>query len=139
TIIALGMTVLMGGIIAYNGDLIGRKFGKKRLSVFGLRPKHTAILITSVTGVLISASTTAAIFLLVPPVRRVILEGEQAIRDLPKLKRRTESLSSEKLQLEGDVKAEREEEHVTRGHLEKARNELQAATESVRKVSAQLQ
>ena len=38
TIIALGMTVLMGGIIAYNGDVIGRKYGKKRLTLFGLRP-----------------------------------------------------------------------------------------------------
>src|SRR5688500_659728 len=101
TIIALGMTVLMGGIIAYNGDVIGRKFGKKRLSMFGLRPKHTAILITSVTGVLISASTTAAIFLLVPPVRRVILEGEQAIRDNTKLQRQNREFSRQNIDLAG--------------------------------------
>src|SRR5262249_27114764 len=75
------MTVLMGGIIAYNGDLIGRKYGKKRVTLFNLRPKHTAILITSVTGVLISAFTTAIVFLLVPPVRNVIMHGEEAIRD----------------------------------------------------------
>ncbi len=80
TILALSMTVLMGGIIAYNGDLIGRKFGKRRVSMFGLRPKHTAILITSITGVLISAGTTTVLFLLVSPVREVILSGEQALR-----------------------------------------------------------
>ncbi len=80
TIVALVMTVLMGGIIAYNGDLIGRKFGKRRLSLFKLRPKHTAILITSFTGALISGGTTLVIFLLVPPVRNVILRGEQALR-----------------------------------------------------------
>jgi uncharacterized protein (DUF3084 family) len=80
TILALSLTVLMGGLIAYNGDLIGRKFGKRRLSLFGLRPKHTAILITSITGVLISAGTTAVLFLLVPPVREVILSGEDALR-----------------------------------------------------------
>jgi hypothetical protein len=34
------------GFIAYIGDLLGRRFGKKRLSIFGMRPKHTAILLT---------------------------------------------------------------------------------------------
>lgn len=80
TILALSMTVLMGGIIAYNGDLIGRKFGKRRISLFGMRPKYTAILITSITGVLISAGTTTILFLLVSPVREVILSGEEALR-----------------------------------------------------------
>ena len=42
------------GLIAYIGDLLGRRMGKKRLSAFGLRPKHTAILFTIVTGVLIA-------------------------------------------------------------------------------------
>src|SRR6266571_2218250 len=84
TTLALIMTVLMGGFIAYNGDLIGRKYGKRRVTLFGLRPKHTAILITSVTGVLISALTTVIMFLLVPPVREIILEGEAAIRAKPK-------------------------------------------------------
>lgn len=79
TFIALVMTVLMGGIIAYTGDLIGRRFGKKRVTIFGLRPRYTAILITSVTGVAISAITTGILFLLVPTVRDVILRGEQAI------------------------------------------------------------
>src|ERR1043166_3968621 len=84
TVFALILTVLMGGIIAYNGDLIGRKFGKRRVSLLGLRPKHTAILITSVTGIFISGLTTGVLFMLVPAVRDVILRGEQAIRDLPK-------------------------------------------------------
>ncbi|MCC6731473.1 MAG: DUF3084 domain-containing protein [Chthonomonadales bacterium] len=80
TATALVLTVLVGGVIAYTGDLIGRRFGKRRASIFGLRPKHTAILITTVTGVLISGLTTGALFLAVPPVRNVMLRGEQAIR-----------------------------------------------------------
>lgn len=84
---ALIVTVLMGGLIAYLGDIIGRRFGKRRASLFGLRPRHTAVLITSVTGVLISMTTTAALFLAVQPVRRVILEGEAAIRSSARLRR----------------------------------------------------
>ncbi|BBB91582.1 MAG TPA: DUF3084 domain-containing protein [Methylomusa anaerophila] len=48
---------VMGGVIAYIGDKLGTKVGKKRLSVFGLRPKHTSILVTIITGLLIAAST----------------------------------------------------------------------------------
>jgi hypothetical protein len=32
---------LMGGLIAYMGDKLGTKVGKRRMSLFGLRPKHT--------------------------------------------------------------------------------------------------
>src|SRR5690348_14234718 len=86
--IALALTVLMGGIIAYNGDLIGRRFGKKRVTLFGLRPRYTAILITSVAGILISGLTMLVLFLLVPSVRTVILEGERLLaqRDAPTIK-----------------------------------------------------
>lgn len=95
TALALIMTVLMGGIIAYNGDLIGRKYGKRRVSLFNLRPKHTAILITSVTGVVISAVTTGVMFLLVPQVREIILEGEHAIRIKGQLEREAKQLSQD--------------------------------------------
>src|SRR5436190_7594343 len=99
TFLALGMTVLMGGLIAYNGDLIGRKYGKRRVTLFNLRPKHTAILITSVTGVFISAITTAALFLLVPRVREVILEGEHAIRELKPLQEGVKKLQEQDTEL----------------------------------------
>jgi uncharacterized protein (DUF3084 family) len=93
----------MGGIIAYWGDLIGRKYGKKRLSWFGLRPKYTAILITSISGGLISILTITVLFLLVPPIRDIIMEGESAIRRTPQFRRDIESLKQTKVQLLGDV------------------------------------
>ena len=36
------------------GDSIGSKYGKKRISLFGLRPKYTSKLITAMTGALIA-------------------------------------------------------------------------------------
>src|SRR5207237_10191276 len=99
TALALIMTVLMGGIIAYNGDLIGRKYGKKRVTLFNLRPKHTAILITSVTGVLISAFTTAIAFLVVPQVRNVIIHGEEAIRENRVYLNKNRQLTSQNMEL----------------------------------------
>lgn len=49
--------LILGGIIATLGDRIGSKVGKARLTIFKLRPRHTATLITIVTGGLIAACT----------------------------------------------------------------------------------
>ena len=46
--------VITGGCIAFIGDRLGSKIGKKRLSLFGLRPRHTSILVTILTGVTIT-------------------------------------------------------------------------------------
>lgn len=95
TSVALAMTVIMGGIIAYTGDLIGRKYGKRRASLFGMRPKHTAILITSAFGGVISIISLAVVFLLVPMVRRVIMEGELAIRNNREYKQKNAKLEAD--------------------------------------------
>jgi uncharacterized protein (DUF3084 family) len=110
----------MGGIIAYNGDLIGRRFGKRRVSLFGLRPKYTAILITSITGVMISALTTAALFLVATPVREVILNGERALRD-------NELLARQKRTLELSVKEERQLASAAQLRREQAEEEVRRA------------
>jgi len=132
TILALVMTVLMGGLIAYNGDLIGRKFGKRRLSLFGLRPKHTAILITSVTGVLISAITTGVLFLLVPPVREIILEGEQALAQNVRLSAQKATLERQKNEAQGAL-------GNIKIRYDQARTEYQRVQTQLRTTSTQLQ
>lgn len=53
--------IFLSGFIAYLGDLIGRRIGKKRLTIFNLRPRHTAIIITIFSGILIALITLAII------------------------------------------------------------------------------
>lgn len=53
----VGVLVLTGGAIAFIGDRLGTRIGKKRLSIFGLRPRHTSIIITILTGILITTAT----------------------------------------------------------------------------------
>ncbi|HLK55893.1 MAG TPA: DUF3084 domain-containing protein [Chthonomonadaceae bacterium] len=81
TIVALIFLMALGGFVSYYGDLQGRRWGKKRVSWFGLRPKHTAILITILTGSAIVVLSTVVIMAAVPNIRDVILSGEHAIRD----------------------------------------------------------
>ena len=51
--------LVLGGILSTLGDRLGTKVGKARLSIFKLRPKSTAVLITVFTGSIISAISFA--------------------------------------------------------------------------------
>lgn len=94
TILSILSLVVLGGFLSYYGDLQGRRWGKKRVSLFGLRPKHTAILITSITGSVISLLSVITVLIAFPPIRDVILRGERAIRDNRDLLSRMEEQKS---------------------------------------------
>jgi len=150
---ALIVTVLMGGLIAYLGDLIGRRFGRRRASLFGLRPRHTAALITSVTGVMISLLTTLVLFIAVKPVRQVILQGEAAIRSSARLRQEnTALLESNRHERELVARSRQERQEAVRQrdiavneqrkaeqNLTVARRQLQQATEAVQRAHRELQ
>ena len=85
TVLALALWVMLGGFISYYGDLQGRRWGKRRVSWFGLRPKHTAILITSLTGAFIALFSVASLMIIVPTVRDVVTHGENAIQENKRL------------------------------------------------------
>ncbi len=72
--------LLLGGLISTLGDLLGSKIGKARFSVLKLRPKKTAILITILTGSLISASSLFFMIL----VNRQLRVGLFRLGDLQK-------------------------------------------------------
>ena len=72
--------LLLGGLISTLGDLLGSKIGKARFSVLKLRPKKTAILITILTGSLISASSLSLMIL----VNRQLRIGLFRLGDLQK-------------------------------------------------------
>ena len=44
--------MLMGGIIAFLGDKIGSKVGKKKMTLFGLRPRYTSIIVTIILSLI---------------------------------------------------------------------------------------
>jgi hypothetical protein len=67
--LVLGITIIAGGI-AYIGDRVGHQVGRKRLTLFGLRPKYTSTIVAVATGMLIALSVTL-----------VALVGSQQVRD----------------------------------------------------------
>lgn len=79
TILILAIFVAVCGFIAYFGDLLGRRMGKRRLTLFGLRPRYTAIVITSFTGMIIAVSTIGIMALASQSVRLLMIQGDNII------------------------------------------------------------
>ncbi|MBV9402933.1 MAG: DUF3084 domain-containing protein [Candidatus Eremiobacteraeota bacterium] len=57
TLIVIGI-VLIAGVIAYIGDRVGHQVGRRRLSLFGIRPRYTSTIIAVGTGMLIALFLT---------------------------------------------------------------------------------
>lgn len=66
--------VIFGGALALLGDRVGMKVGKKRLSIFGLRPKYTSMIITVLTGFFIAGLTMAVLTSLSEYMRIALFE-----------------------------------------------------------------
>lgn len=114
--------IVMGGIIAFLGDRIGSKVGKKRMTLFGLRPKYTSVIVTIISGALISFSTVAVMAVVNENVR-VALFGlsklQAQMNDLnQEIKVKNRELEKGKSQLEARNK---EYEDVTKKSEETSR------------------
>lgn len=73
------LVAVMAGCIAYMGNDLGKKIGKKKRSLFGLRPKHTSNLITALVGSLI-ATVTLTLVLIFSQEARYLLTGVDQLR-----------------------------------------------------------
>jgi uncharacterized protein (DUF3084 family) len=72
----------LGGVLATLGDRLGTRVGKARLSLFNLRPRNTAVLITVLTGSLISAMSLGLMLLVSQRLRTGLFELDQLERRL---------------------------------------------------------
>ena len=75
----LVVLAVMGGIIAYLGDKIGSKVGKRKIKLFGLRPKYTSVVVTIMTGISI-AVVTLGVMSVLSENARVALFGMNKLR-----------------------------------------------------------
>ena len=95
--------LLLGGLISSFGDLIGTKIGKARFSIFKLRPRKTATLITIITGSLISASSISLILLVNSQLRVGLFRLGDLQKKLQESRQLLLSLKSERETLEDKI------------------------------------
>ena len=128
----LFIIVLVGvsGAIAYIGDLVGRRMGRKRLTLFGLRPRHTAIVISVISGMLITILTLALAMALSENVRIGFISVGQLRAETRNLRSQEGSLKREVTNLSRVIKEGQEKLGKTQTDLQKAQDEFKGAQES---------
>ncbi|MDX2241699.1 MAG: DUF3084 domain-containing protein [Leptolyngbyaceae cyanobacterium bins.302] len=124
--------LVLGGVIATVGDRIGTKVGKARLSLFNLRPRKTATLVTILTGVAVAASTLGILIGTSGPLRTGIFEYERIQRD-----RRRAQADLEVAR--GQIQATRNEKTRIETELNKARSDQTVAKQQLAETNTSLQ
>ena len=79
------LLAVMGGVIAFIADKLGSKIGKKKLTVFGLRPHDTSVLLTVLSGVLISLISVGILAISSESARTALFGMEKLQKELFRL------------------------------------------------------
>ncbi len=99
--------ILLGGLIAPFGDLLGTKIGKARFSILKLRPKKTATIVTIITGGFISAISIGLLILVseefrqrlfvdIPFLQKTLDESKKALLPLQEERKKLEDKINDK-------------------------------------------
>jgi uncharacterized protein (DUF3084 family) len=136
--ILIAAILILGGVIATVGDHIGTRVGKARLSLFNLRPKNTAVLVTILTGGLISASTLGILFAADEGLRKGVFELEDIQKDLRNKREQLKTAETQKSQVESELNQARKEKTQAQQDLQVINKSLQAANAKQRQTQAQL-
>jgi uncharacterized protein (DUF3084 family) len=106
----IGAILILGGIIAVSGDRIGTRVGKARLTLFKLRPRQTATLVTIVTGTLISASVLTLIFGSSEQLRTGVFDLQKIQRKLSDTKENLNRALEQKDRVQQELEVARNEQ-----------------------------
>lgn len=140
--------IVTGGAIAFIGDKLGTKIGKKRLSIFGLRPRHTSMVVTVATGCLITGLSIGFMALISQNVRTALfgMDELRATMDatLAELDDATENLFKAQTEFERaneNLRISKEEILALKAEQEELRNEsdrLKEGNERLESTNAEL-
>ena len=115
--------ILLGGLIAPFGDLLGTKIGKARFSILKLRPKKTATIVTILTGGFISAISIGLLILVSEEFRqRLFVDIPFLQKTLDESKKALVPLQAERKELENKIYIKEKELTKLKGDIKEFRS-----------------
>lgn len=125
---------LLGGLIAWAGDVIGYRLGKSRRSLFGLRPRTTARLVGVIVGAVLPLTGLIVAMLVSPMAKTAMLKLDYLTREITNLEQTNENLIQFSSRLRenaaaAEKKAEGLQERID--GLQTERSELQNTVQSL--------
>jgi len=132
SLILIFTLIIISGLIAFVGDWVGLKIGKKRVTIFGLRPHSTAIFITIVSGILIAIITVTILTISSNDVRTALFGMEELKEKLSYLSREVELRNMQLSSTKEDLK-----EKTTQ--LQEMDEKYQKLSEDIKNKTSQLE
>ncbi len=135
--ILIAAIFLLGGIVAVFGDRVGTKIGKARLRLFNLRPRQTAMIITWITGMSISALTLGILFGLSGSLRRGIFQLDDILKEKRQTEAELEQAEQEQQQVQQQLSKVKQEQTQAAANLKATNQNFERSKQQVEKISAQ--
>ncbi len=132
SLILISILIVISGLIAFVGDWVGLKIGKKRVTIFGLRPHSTAIFITIISGILIAIITVTILAISSNDVRTALFGMEELKGKLSYLSREVELRNMQLSSTKEDLK-----EKTTQ--LQEMEEKYQKLSEDIKNKTGQLE
>ncbi|OQA09547.1 MAG: hypothetical protein BWY66_00516 [bacterium ADurb.Bin374] len=101
--------LVVSGVIAYIGDYLGTLVGKRRLSVFGLRPRVTALVVAVGTGMSITLLTLTVAAIMSDSVKIALFSVQELTKDVETLKAERTRLTDEIQELQTRMRSKEQE------------------------------
>ena len=114
--------IILGGLIAPFGDLLGTKIGKARFSILRLRPKKTATIVTIITGAFISSISIGLLLLVSEEFRqRLFVDIPFLQKTLDDSKKALLPLKEERKKLEDKIMNKEKELNALKSNIKEFR------------------
>ena len=130
--------LILGGVIATLSDRLGTKVGKARLSLFKLRPRNTAVLVTVLTGSILSATTLGILFAASKPLRTGVFGIDEIQKRLNAARKDLNQTTQAKNQVEAELAKARAAQAQARASLDEINRSLEAANAEQAQTEAKL-
>lgn len=114
---------VVGGLIAYIADKMGSKIGKKKMTLFGLRPKYTSILLTVLSGTVIAVLTIAVMAIASESARTALFGMDKLQRELKLLNQEKQTAAAELDEAKNRVTAQNQQIELLDGRIREAQTE----------------
>ena len=137
--------LVLGGVLSTLGDRLGSRVGKARLSLFNMRPRRTAVVITVLTGSLISALSLGLLLLVSQQLRVGLFELDalqqklrDGRRDLETANRERKEAREETLRIDAELRQAQKRSITLRAELEPLQNERRRLEDERNRLSQEI-
>lgn len=134
-IVIIVLLIVLSGLIAYLGDQIGMKVGKNRISIFGLRPRYSSIIITIITGIFIAGLSIIILLTVYGSLREALFNINRVVLKLETLNEKLTEKDNELSEMKNEISAKSEE----LSKLQSQKNDLEIKLGSLQNELAQVQ